>query len=76
MPLSKEREAERKRISRVQPESENVQPKLLTRPNRLGSNGLPEMVENEYNPDERLQDGRLRYLGPFHDGQVLDRLSV
>ncbi len=49
--------------------------RTLTRPNQLGSNGLPEMVDNEYNPDERLPDGSKRYLGPFSDGQVLDRTT-
>ncbi len=29
-----------------------------------------------YNPEELLPDGRKRYLGPFSDGQVLDRLTV
>lgn len=43
----------------------DVTPKMLTRPN-----GEP------YNPAELLSDGRARYLGPFHDGQVLDRLTV
>jgi len=47
-----------------------------TRPNRLGPNGLPEMVENEYNPNETLPDGTMRYLGPFSDGQCLDRTTV
>ncbi len=47
----------------------------LTRPNRLGSNGLPEMVDNEYNPDELLEDGSKRFLGPLSDGQVLDRTT-
>jgi len=51
-------------------------PRMLTRPNRLGPNGLPEMVANEYDPTEKLPDGRLRYLGPLSDGQVLDRLTV
>ncbi len=49
---------------------------LLHRPNRLGDNGLPETVDNLYNPEEMLEDGRKRYLGPFSDGQVLDRLTV
>ena len=48
----------------------------LKRPNRLGADGLPEMVENEYNPNELLPDGAKRYLGPFSDGQVLDRTTV
>lgn len=30
----------------------------------------------DYNPDELLPDGRKRYLGPFHDGQVLDRTTT
>lgn len=30
----------------------------------------------DYNPNELLPDGRKRYLGPFHDGQVLDRTTV
>lgn len=59
-----------------------VNPKLLHRPNRMGANGLPEMVDNLYDPAERLYnsphyaDGTLRYLGPLSDGQVLDRLSL
>jgi len=58
------------------PVNHMVNPKMLTRPNRLGANGLPEMIANEYDPTERLPDGRQRYLGPFTDGQVHDRLSV
>ena len=38
---------------------------LLERPN-----GAP------YNPDELLSDGSKRYMGPFFDGQVLDRTTV
>lgn len=59
---------------------DNVTP-LLHRPNRLGANELPEMVDNMYDPTERLYDsphyepGTLRYV-PCHDGRVLDRLSV
>ena len=49
---------------------------ILKRPNQLGSNGLPEMRENYYDPEELLLDGTKRYLGPLSDGQVLDRLSV
>lgn len=60
----------------------DVTPVMLTRPNRMGSNGLPEMVSNEYNPNEKLYnnphypDGTNRYLGPFSDGQCLDRTTV
>jgi len=49
---------------------------MAIRPNRMGVNGLPEMVANEYNPNELLVDGTMRYLGPFTDGQVLDRTTV
>ena len=52
------------------------EPIMLTRPNRMGSNGLPEMVANEYDPNELLADGRLRYMSPCTDGQVLDRTTV
>ncbi len=38
---------------------------LLTRPNG-----------HDYDPDERLSDGRKRYLGPLSDGQVLDRMTL
>jgi len=45
---------------------ENVNPDvILHRPNGA-----------DYNPNELLPDGRKRYLGPFSDGQVLDRLTV
>ena len=47
---------------------------LLKRPNRMGADG-PEMVENDYNPDEMWQC-QPRYVGPFTDGQVLDRTTV
>ena len=80
------KEATRERVRRYRESHvtpDNVTPKpspnvtpMLTRPNRLGANGLPEMVTNEYDPTERLPDGRQRYLGPFTDGQVHDRLSV
>ncbi|KKN29275.1 hypothetical protein LCGC14_0845810 [marine sediment metagenome] len=48
----------------------------VTRPNRMGANGMIEMVENEYNPDELMPDGSKRYVGPFSDGCVLDRTTV
>jgi len=55
----------------------DVKPKrLLSRPNRMGANGSPEMVANEYDANERLSDGRMMYLGPFTDKQVLDRVTV
>ena len=56
--------------------TDEKQPQMLSRPNRMGSDGLPEFVPNEYNPNELLPDGRKRYLGPFSDGQVLDRTTV
>ena len=49
---------------------------LKTRPNRMGADGRPEMVANEYDPEELLDDGSKRYLGPLSDGQVLDRTMV
>ena len=63
----KERESARIRKQRQRSRPVDVTPfgKLLSRPN-----GEP------YNPEELLPDGRKRYLGPFSDGQVLDRLSV
>jgi hypothetical protein len=80
----KQREATRERVRRYRNKgaTPDVTPNgtpnvtLLKRPNRLGKNGLPEMVENEYDPLEKLEDGTPRYMGPLSDGQVLDRLSV
>jgi len=48
---------------------------LLTRPNMM-IDGKVVMKDNEYNANERLSDGRMRYLGPMSDGQVLDRLTA
>lgn len=30
----------------------------------------------DYNPDETMPGGTKRYVGPFSDGQVLDRLAI
>ena len=30
----------------------------------------------DYDPEELLPDGSKRYMGPFTDGQVLDRTTV
>ena len=30
----------------------------------------------DYDPDELMADGTLRYIGPFTDGQVLDNTTV
>ena len=30
----------------------------------------------DYNPEELMPDGTLRYMGPFTDGQVLDNKTV
>ncbi len=49
---------------------------LLKRPNRMGANGMIEMVENEYNPAELMPDGSKRYIGPFTDGMVSDRTTL
>ena len=48
---------------------------LLSRPNRLNGDGNVEMVANDYDPEEMLPDGRLRYL-VLSDKQVLDRKTV
>ena len=48
---------------------------LLTRPNMMEEDG-PIMKMNMYNPDELMPDGSKRYVGPFTDGQVLDRKTV
>jgi len=67
MPSSKEvrRGQQRKRREAPLEAPTNEAPKTL----KPRSNG------DDYNPDEML-DGRKRYLGPFTDGRVLDRLSV
>uniref|UniRef100_A0A6M3KTQ2 Uncharacterized protein n=1 Tax=viral metagenome TaxID=1070528 RepID=A0A6M3KTQ2_9ZZZZ len=92
MPLSKKANRERMILQPkkeiLQPKSDGVTPEIKavtfpipvtpgkTRPNRMGANGSPEMVVNEYGADERLSDGRMRYLGPLSDGQCLDRTTV
>lgn len=66
-----QREAARLRKQRqrsrldVTPSDVTPSVKLMSRPNGP-----------DYNPDETLPGGEKRYLGPFTDRQVLDRLSV
>jgi len=54
-------------------EKRNKEKGLLVRPNMM-IDGKVVMKDNEYNANE--SDGRLRYVGPFSDKQVLDRLTV
>lgn len=51
--------------------SGSVTSSSVTRPNMMGEDG-PIWKENEYNPEE-IWEGQPRYIGPFTDGQVLDR---
>jgi len=81
--ISKQREATAGRVRRYRDKQKGVTSegvtspeRMLSRPNRMGANGSPEMVDNEYDANERLSDGRMRYLGPFSDKQVLDRVTV
>ncbi len=64
--LRKQNQRDRERGNSVTSESvTHGSVTLLKRPNG-----------HDYNPDELMPDGSKRYVGPFTDGQVLDRTTV
>ena len=64
--IRKQRQRDRERGDSVT--SNSVTPQSVTL--------LPRPNGEDYDPNELLPDGSKRYLGPFSDGQVLDRLTV
>lgn len=69
----KQREAVKKAVAKHR---EGITKEGITGDKLQGITLLHRSNGEDYNPDELLPDGRKRYLGPFSDGQVLDRLTV